>query len=90
MAFNFPTTPTDGDEHTESGATWSYDATLGVWRSVAVPSSALLAENNLSDVDVAETALNNLGGLTTVVITQAAYDALATPRPANTHYLITA
>lgn len=32
-AINFPSSPTDGQTHTENGRTWTYSSTAGAWRS---------------------------------------------------------
>ena len=42
MAINFPNSPSNGDTHTASGKTFTYDATAGLWNpadSIVIPSS---------------------------------------------------
>ena len=34
MAVNFPSSPSDGDIHTELGRGWQYNATAGAWKSI--------------------------------------------------------
>lgn len=36
MALNFPSTPTNGQIHTEGGKSWVYDSSITAWRSQSV------------------------------------------------------
>lgn len=37
MAFDFPSSPTNGQSHTENGITYTYDSTYGVWKVNPIP-----------------------------------------------------
>lgn len=44
-ALNFPSSPTDGQTHTENGRTWTYSSTAGAWRSNYSSLSTITAAN---------------------------------------------
>ena len=65
MAFDFPSSPTNGQSHTENGITYTYDSTYGVWKVNPIP---------VPDVfSVANAAFGNANS--TLVVASAAFNA---------------
>jgi len=60
MAINFPASPSNGDTHSYSGKTWTYDGTATKWEP----------EDAFSSVIATATALNYVDGVTSAIQTQ--------------------
>lgn len=70
MAFNFPSSPTNGQSYTSNGVTYTYDSTYGVWKvnPIAVPD--VFSTSNAAFV-VANAAFGNANS--TLVVASAAF-----------------
>lgn len=57
----FPTTPADGDEHTEGGKIYRWDAAINGWRLVGVVSTEARFEYPVSPAATTWTIPHNMG-----------------------------
>ena len=68
MAFDFPSSPTNGQSHTENGITYTYDSTYGVWKvnPIPVPDVFSVANGGYTVANAAFAAANSAlsGGAT--------------------------
>ena len=46
MAFNFPNSPSNGDTTTVNGITYTYNSTLGAWRTGGTITPAILSDGS--------------------------------------------